>query len=96
MYADDTLVIAKSALDLEKKINILKKELKKIGLTLNDDKLNIMLYGNKDKHQIAGINTVRSIKYLGIDFHDSKNPLKNNVMSRIDKAKNIKDGLCIC
>ena len=75
LYADDAVILAQSAEDLQKGLNCLETYCKRYKLTVNTDKTRIMIF-KKGGRNIASrwhfgdkeLEIVRSFKYLGIVF----------------------------
>ena len=76
MYADDTILLARSAIDLQKGLDELKSYCNKWKLQINSDKTKILVFSNKKikrenydfKLGEDSIEIVDSFKYLGIRF----------------------------
>ena len=76
MYADDTILLANSAIDLQKGLNELKSYCVKWKLQINNDKTKIMIFANrkvkKENYNFKlgedNLEIVDSFKYLGIHF----------------------------
>ena len=76
MYADDTILLADSALNLQKGLNELKSYCNKWKLQINSDKTKIMIFANrkvkKENYNFKigedNLEIVDSFKYLGINF----------------------------
>ena len=91
-YADDGLIMADSEHELQQKINIVKHEYQKIGLKINMEKSEVIVFGKEEKEQIAGMRRVGSIKYLGVKIEDTKNIFKAYIKEKIKKQKSINIG----
>ena len=85
LYADDMVLLATSAVGLQRQLNLLQQYCRQWGLTVNIDKTKLMLLsGRRTQHaaqqtaEAAGLTfagqqlaAVTSFKYLGIAFHSS-------------------------
>lgn len=76
IYADDVVLFAKNAAQLQKHLWALSDFCKKSGMCVNIDKTKVMVIGKKDKSEtlwLEGkqVEIVRSYKYLGLDFEDT-------------------------
>ena len=90
MYADDTVILARSRRELIEKLNIFKWECKSIGLEVNESKSEVMVVGEKKKEQfIEGIEVKDSIKYLGV-WMDKNGSLTKTVRERVEKCKRMR------
>ena len=96
MYADDTILLANSAIDLQKGLNELKLYCNKWKLQINNDKTKIMVFANRkvkkeNYHFKLGedsLEIVDSFKYLGIHFsYNGKFTVAiNNLASMAERA----------
>ena len=76
MYADDTILIANSAINLQKGLNELESYCNKWKLKINNDKTKIMIFANrkvkKEQYNFKlgedKLEIVDSFKYLGVHF----------------------------
>ena len=75
LYADDTTILAKTAKELQKNLNIYSNYCKENHLNINEDKTKIMIFGRKGRvgNQKFVLNNniieiVSKFKYLGIIF----------------------------
>ena len=76
MYADDTILLANSAIDLQKGLNELKSYCNKWKLQINNNKTKIMIFANrkvkKEHYNFKlgedNLEIVDSFRYLGIHF----------------------------
>ncbi len=75
LYADNAILLARIHGDLDKKLKILRDYYSKMGMTINIDKVKVMIIKSKkinydnfiyDKNYLE---KVSSYKYLGIDIH---------------------------
>ena len=69
MFAGDGLLLAQNMGDLRKMIKRLYEVTEELGMRINRDKSNVMIFinnGNKPRH-VEGMKVVDRIKYLGID-----------------------------
>ena len=69
-FADDGLLLARGVGELRSMITILENTAAEVGLKINKEKCNILMYGgNSDgRQEICGINIVNQIKYLGVNL----------------------------
>ena len=91
MYADDTILLARSEEELRNKINVFKYECGKLGLIMNEKKSEIMMFGKgvEKKENINGIRVVEEMKYLGVKLRNEKNMTKGYVEEKIKKAQKL-------
>jgi hypothetical protein len=93
-YADDALILAENAKALKMKINVAKNEMAKLGLKMNEQKCEIIVFGKRDgevkEEMIAGIRVVKQIKYLGVKIEDSRDIFSNYTKEKINKARKYK------
>lgn len=84
-FADDIVVFAKSPLELEKMMQDLNRESKKVGLHMNAEKTNIMSNSHHKLIQIEGIkiNYVTDYIYLGKKISFDPNSNEEEVERRI-------------
>ena len=79
LYADDIVLIASHAFDLDKRLRIIKYFFSNMGMIVNTDKTKIMILKSKKNTYASFINDnrnldeVTSYKYLGIDIHHKLN-----------------------
>ena len=96
MYADDTILLANSAINLQKGLNELKSYCNKWKLQINNDKTKIMIFANRkvkrDHYNFKlgedNLEIVDSFKYLGIHFsYNGKFTVAiNNLASMAERA----------
>jgi hypothetical protein len=91
-FADDGLIIAGNEKQLRAKINILKRDFAEVGLKMNMEKSEIIVFGKTDQTKIGEIKIVESIKYLGVKIHDKKNIFREYIKEKLVKQKNINSG----
>lgn len=89
MYADDTIILAENESELTQKINVFKYEIKKLGLEINEEKSQVMVFGEKGKRMdpINNVKRVEEIKYLGIKLKNEKRMTKNHIKEKIKKGQ---------
>ena len=75
---------------MQRSIDILAKLVGENGLEINQSKSNIIIYNMKERpREIAGINVVNKIKYLGITVIDQKDCFKKQKEELLIKANNL-------
>ena len=71
-YADDGLLLASSIEDMERMLRMVTMAADDIGMKMNKEKSDILIYGMKEKPQkIEGVNVVNRIRYLGVTVSDT-------------------------
>ena len=87
-FADDGLLTAESVRDIERLIDVLIKVSKGIGMEINKNKSNILVY-NLDcmPQEVKGIKVVKEIKYLGVYVSDSNECFKSHKDSKIKESR---------
>jgi hypothetical protein len=79
LYIDDIVLMVRSPFDLDKKLKILKDLCFSVGMTVNFDKVKVMIIKSKNitytnfVYDNKNLEEVTSYKYLGIDFHHKLN-----------------------
>jgi hypothetical protein len=93
LYADDLILISKSANGLQNSLNLLNAYCEKWKLKINFNKSKVMVFNNRKERHIFKINkrtleVVTSYTYLGITFHKSGsfNPAIKELACKAKKA----------
>ena len=94
LFADDTVLISDTITGLQNKLNILYNQCKRLGIEVNLDKTNIVVfrkggYLSKFEQWTYGENKIKvenSYKYLGIDF-STRMSFINSTAGLVAKAK---------
>ena len=93
MYADDTILVADSANDLQEAMDCLNVYCKKWDIKINIDKTKIVIFTNRKKRENANFNfngqlidIVDNFKYLGVLFSRNGSFHMNNV-ERLNRAR---------
>ena len=63
---DDIIIIANSAENLKRNIEILRNPAREKGLEISEEKSKIIQVRGKDQDEIDNFEVVKSVKYLGI------------------------------
>ena len=78
LYADDLILIAKSALGLQEHLISLEHFCRTVGMQVNTSKTKVVVFSSKRKHkqhkfyfEDNTLEVVEDYKYLGIDFNKS-------------------------
>ena len=86
-FADDVVLMAENSKDLEKMINDLCRESKRMGLHINYDKTKLLTNGSRDLIEVDGhvVEYVEEIRYLGqmIGF---ENRFEREIQERINSS----------
>ena len=92
-FADDGLLIARNISEAKEQIEYLIKIARKYGLEISRDKSRSLIYNMIDKPiEIAGIEVVRSIKYLGVLIQDTRDIFvkqREKIISQAQKLGNL-------
>ena len=79
LYADDIVLLARCPSDLDKELKILKDFFSTIGMTINTNKIKVMIIKSKKDtyanfvYDNRNLEEVSSFKYVGIDIHHKLN-----------------------
>ena len=89
-FADDCIIIAKDIYSLDEKLRVITRKANNIGLKINMDKSNYMIYNNSNhtEHLDIGINPTDNIKYLGVHITNHKACFQDHIS--IKKLKSTK------
>ena len=86
-FADDGMLLSQSQEELERMLKTLVRASGEVGLRINREKCNIMIFNKKDKPEtIQGINTAEEFKYLGITINDTMNCYRKHKEKKIKMA----------
>lgn len=86
-FADDGLVLSQSRGELQKLIKILITSAADVGLQINKEKSNIMIFNEKCKpREIEKIKVNSQIKYLGVTINDTFNCYKEYKKDKLKQA----------
>ena len=89
-FADDGLLLANSIADMEKLIRIVTTAAGEIGLEINKEKSNVIIFNMERKpEKIEEITVVREIKYLGVHINDSPECFKAHKDIKIKSAQRL-------
>jgi hypothetical protein len=96
LYADDTVIIAKTAAELQKALNDISDYCKKWKLTVNDSKTKVIIFGNRKTnpnrlnftYEGNALEIVDNFKYLGIlfNFNGNFNKCKKALVDQASRA----------
>ena len=89
-FADDGLLLAQSERDMRRIIGTMERAAEDVGLKINKAKSNIMVYGHDfGNGEIEDIKVVTSIKYLGVNISDGRDPFKNHKEQKLKDSKKL-------
>ena len=89
-FADDGTIINTSINEATRMINIVEETSNNCGLLLNKEKSCNMICKNEEQvRNIAGIEVVSNVKYLGVEITNGKDIYKTHKNNKIQKAKNM-------
>ena len=87
-YADDGLILCESYRDAERNIGVIKDSSAACGLDINLDKTNIIVFNAREvPEEVAGVQVVDSIKYLGCMIDGNRNMFKTQKEKVMKKVK---------
>lgn len=76
-FADDGVLLAQSTGDMEEMMDCLIEGAREIGLEVNREKCNMMVYNLDNRpNQIAGVGVVDELKYLGVHIENINDTFK--------------------
>jgi hypothetical protein len=92
-FADDGLLVAHSVDDMVKMMSTLTEAATEVGLKINKEKSNALVYNMKEKPiEINGVKVVSQLKYLGITVSDTNDIFgvhKKNKLQLAQKMSNL-------
>lgn len=89
-FADDGLLICESQKQLGKMIKILVAAADEVGLQINREKSNILIFNEKNKpNEIEKIGVTSEIKYLGVTINDKINCFKEYKSYKLKSAQRL-------
>ena len=87
-FADDGLLLAHSIEEAKENLEIVTNVSREFGLEINREKSNIIIFRMKDQPEnIASIDVVKRMKYLGIVVNNTRNCFKFHKKEIIKKAR---------
>ena len=87
-FADDGVLLANSVREMERMIDVLVEETAKIGMMVNRDKCNVMIFNRKKEiDNIRRMKVVREVKYLGVWISDGKDYFRKHKELVIGRAR---------
>lgn len=87
-FADDGLILSQSEFELKKLLNTLVAASEEVGLSINKEKSNIIIFNEKEKpKEIHGIGVTSEIRYLGVDINDGVDCFKTHKEKKIKMAQ---------
>ena len=87
-FADDGVLLSNSVRDMERMIDLLVEEAAKIGMEVNKEKCNVMVFNRKNElDNIRMMKVVKEAKYLGVWISDGKDYFKKHKELVIGKAR---------
>jgi len=87
-YADDGLMLARSAEEAKTGIEELRRVAEKYGLEMNVRKSQCMQFNTeREVSEIAGVEVVREIKYLGVKVQNGRNLFDKHRVEMVNRAK---------
>jgi hypothetical protein len=89
-FADDGIVLADNEGQIKAKINTLKREFEQVGLKMNMEKSQVIVFGRNGKEKMGDIRIVESITYLGVKVQDKKNIYGGYVAEKLKKVAKYK------
>ena len=77
IFADDGMILMQTLQEAKESIQILANIAKDCGLSINKNKINIIIFNSKNQPDyIEDIPITTSIKYLGVNIHNKKDGYK--------------------
>ena len=89
-FADDGLMLSNTIEEAENNIRLIQEIAQSLGLLINKDKSNILIYNLKEKPRaIENIEVCDTIKYLGVKISNTRNCFARHKEETINKAKQL-------
>ena len=77
LFADDALLLSHSQEEAKENFDIITDVSRDVGLEINIEKSNVMIFNLKDQPEYLGnIKVVPKVKYLGIEIDNKRNYFK--------------------